>query len=368
MTRTRIVIVGLAGALLVGVGSSLAATIVGTARDDVLRGTPNPDKLYGRAGNDRLGFGGNDVLFGGAGADRLVGGVGADNLVCGAGRDIAWADARDKVAKDCEIVKALKPPTQPPPVAGTYCGSTSQGMPLCFEVAVGNTSAERVIGRIQFSVQADCEPIRQLERSFEVQTARAVVKSDGSFVAPAFVTGFASTLEGTFDTSLPSAVGSLRVRFTEEEDGVGYECDSGVVSWTASTPPPSAAAQLGTFCGLSDQGLALCFDVAGTFKTVTNLKILVRTECTPAATLGVSSTIPAMYAIGENGQFSFRRRGFGATPDGGSFTVEHAMVGAFDASGTTATGTLAAHLTYEAGDGVHFECDSQTFSWNVHRQ
>jgi hypothetical protein len=55
------------------------------------------------------------------------------------------------------------------------------------------------------------------------------------------------------------------VQFTEEQDGIGYECDSGVVSWTASTPPPSVAAQPGTFCGFTDQGLALCFDVAGTF-------------------------------------------------------------------------------------------------------
>lgn len=368
MARVR-VLTAIVAASLIATGTVLASTIVGTARDDVLRGTPNPDRLYGRAGNDKLlGFGANDVLFGGAGADRLVGGRGADNLVCGAGRDIAWADARDKVAKDCEIVKGLEPPSQPAPTAGTYCGSTSQGMPLCFDVAVGDTSAERVIGRMQLSVQADCEPIRQLERSFGVETAGAVVKSDGSFVAPAFVAGFASTLEGTFDPSLPSAVGSLSVRFTEEQDGIGYECDSGVVSWTASTPPPLVAAQLGTFCGSSDQGLALCFDVAGTFKTVTNLELLVRTECTPAATLGVSSTIPGMYAIRENGQFSFRRRGFGTTPDGGSFTVEHAMVGVFDAAGIAATGTLSAHLTYDAPDGTHYDCVSGDFTWSTHRQ
>ena len=51
MRRTRIVIAGLAGALLVGVGSALAATIVGTSGND-MRGTPSADRLDGKAGND----------------------------------------------------------------------------------------------------------------------------------------------------------------------------------------------------------------------------------------------------------------------------------------------------------------------------
>ena len=106
-----------------------ASTIVGGSRNDTLRGTPRADKLYGKAGNDRLfGLRGNDVLVGGAGADRLV---------CGPGRDTAWADAKDRVAKDCEVVKGL--PASPPVALGTYCGSTDQGMPLCF--VVGGTSS-----------------------------------------------------------------------------------------------------------------------------------------------------------------------------------------------------------------------------------
>ena len=104
MRRTRIVIAG--GALLVGVGSALAATIVGTSGNDTLRGTPSADRLDGKAGNDRfLARGGSDLLLGGPGADLLDGGPGADRLVCGLGRDAARADARDTVARDCETVK-----------------------------------------------------------------------------------------------------------------------------------------------------------------------------------------------------------------------------------------------------------------------
>jgi lysophospholipase L1-like esterase len=85
-----------------------AATIVGTPRSDVLKGSPRNDKIYGRAGNDRLyGYGGKDLL---------VGGPGADLLSCGAGRDVAIADRKDRVRKDCEVVRGRpKPPPPPPP-------------------------------------------------------------------------------------------------------------------------------------------------------------------------------------------------------------------------------------------------------------
>jgi hypothetical protein len=375
VARIRILTVVVTGSLAAAAVLP-AATIVGTARDDTLRGTPKADKLYGKAGNDKLlGLGGNDVLaggpgadrlFGGAGNDRLVGGLGADRLVCGRGRDVARADAGDTVAGDCETVTGLPPPRLPA-MPGEYCGSTSQGMPVCFEVAIGDSPAERRIPSMRLSVQATCDPAAQLDRTFEIRTL-ARVRSDGTFTAPAFVAVLESTFEGAFDPSGTSAAGSLSVRFTEVKDGVRHECDSGVVSWNARTPPPDPVAQPGTFCGLTDQGLELCFDVAGTPKTVTNLDLLVRTECHPEATFGVSSSIPTRYAIREDGAFAFRRRGAGTTAGGGSFEVEHAMDGSFDPSGTSATGTLSARVTYDAPDGTHYDCDSGTFGWTARRQ
>ena len=359
MVRIRILTFVAVGSL-VAAGAVPASTIVGGARNDTLRGTPKADKLYGKAGNDRLfGFRGDDLLFGGAGADRLV---------CGPGRDIAWADAKDRVAKDCEIVKGLKRPPPPPPVTlGTYCGSTSQGMPLCFDVGSQDASDGRIIASTSLAVQADCEPNRQLDRSFTVYTFYVAVNSDRTFVARTVLAGYTSTFEGKFDQSGTSATGSLSVQFVEEQDGVRYECDSDVVSWSARTPPPDVSAQPGTFCGLTEQGLELCFDVAGTPKTVTNLKLLVRIECIPAATFAVSSAIPTMYAIREDGGVSFRRRG-SKTVEGGSFTVEQAMDGAFDASGTSATGTLSARVSYDAPEGTHYDCDSGSFAWSTQRR
>jgi hypothetical protein len=99
------------GTVLTGLGlllstSPLAATVVGTARNDVIRGTSRSDLLLGKGGSDKLyGLGGNDTLVGGPGNDTLVGGAGADKLQCGPGHDIAIGDVKDKVSADCETVR-----------------------------------------------------------------------------------------------------------------------------------------------------------------------------------------------------------------------------------------------------------------------
>jgi Ca2+-binding RTX toxin-like protein len=106
----------------------------GTVRGDRLRGSPFLDGLYGFGGDDRLdGRGGSDRLLGGEGDDLLLGGAGEDDLQPGPGRDrvfagdaneivrvsdgsrdlvscgrgsydIAYADRRDAVGRDCERV------------------------------------------------------------------------------------------------------------------------------------------------------------------------------------------------------------------------------------------------------------------------
>src|SRR5213592_4121266 len=96
------------GTVLTGVAlllstSSLAATIVGTAKNDVIRGSAKADLITGKAGNDKL--------YGLGGKDTLVGGPGADKLRCGPGRDVAIADAKDKVSTDCETVRGPARPS-----------------------------------------------------------------------------------------------------------------------------------------------------------------------------------------------------------------------------------------------------------------
>jgi VCBS repeat-containing protein len=94
----------------------VAATIVGTPGDDVIRGTNGDDVIVGGRGDDRIngrggddlicgrsgddtirggsgddrvrGWRGDDVIKGGAGDDRLLGGLQADKLLGGSGDDI----------------------------------------------------------------------------------------------------------------------------------------------------------------------------------------------------------------------------------------------------------------------------------------
>src|SRR6266550_7264890 len=134
--RTFTVGIALTALALVASTSSPAATIVGTAKNDVIRGTAKSDVLSGKAGNDKLyGLGGNDRLVGGPGKDTLVGGPGADKLQCGQGRDVAIADAKDNVSADCETVRG---PARPSISIGD--ASVSEGSsgttPLSFEVTL----------------------------------------------------------------------------------------------------------------------------------------------------------------------------------------------------------------------------------------
>lgn len=66
----------------------LAATIVGTDRNDDLEGTSGPDVIVAKGGNDVIrSYGDDDVVCGGAGWDRIWTGAGDDVAVGGTGDD-----------------------------------------------------------------------------------------------------------------------------------------------------------------------------------------------------------------------------------------------------------------------------------------
>jgi Ca2+-binding RTX toxin-like protein len=117
-------------------GIALAATVVGTDKDetiigtryadlilanggaDEVRGNGGPDQLYGNAGRDRIygGVGEGDHLYGGRGDDTMYSGdifsqSGAyrDVVDCGPGDDFASVDFRDRVRANCELVGVATP-------------------------------------------------------------------------------------------------------------------------------------------------------------------------------------------------------------------------------------------------------------------
>jgi Ca2+-binding RTX toxin-like protein len=94
---------GLLVALVLALTASvaMAATLNGTAGDNVINGTPNSDLISGWRGNDLLhgrggadtikGNPGNDDIFGDKGADDLRGSLGRDEFVGGDGDDNVFA-------------------------------------------------------------------------------------------------------------------------------------------------------------------------------------------------------------------------------------------------------------------------------------
>jgi Ca2+-binding RTX toxin-like protein len=89
-------------------GGDGADTMRGRAGHDRLIGGVGADRLFGEAGKDKLAGGkGKDFLVGGKGKDKFkVKGGGADRVNCGKGKDVVIASAKDKIAANCERVKA----------------------------------------------------------------------------------------------------------------------------------------------------------------------------------------------------------------------------------------------------------------------
>jgi len=136
MKKAILLLAAMAVALGLASGMALAATIVGTDRDETFLGTAyadtirakggadevrrrgDPDQLYGNAGRDKIygGFGKGDRLHGGRGNDRLFSedifsqsGAYRDVVDCGPGHDFASVDFRDRVRDNCEEVGVAIP-------------------------------------------------------------------------------------------------------------------------------------------------------------------------------------------------------------------------------------------------------------------
>jgi Ca2+-binding RTX toxin-like protein len=237
-------IIGVAAAAgLAVVASAGAKTIVGTARADVLNGTPASDAIYGRRGNDRL--------FGFGGHDRLYGGLGVDRISCGAGRDRVFADARDHVAADCELVSRpnlppsphhppppppASPPSPPPPpapsfvVPGHYVALTAQERYVHLEVYPDG----RALTNLRVEFDADCTPPPALALPFDVP-GDVPIGQDGVFTVTVASSdgGLRLTLRGAFDAA-GKLSGTFQIDGTMVSGETRRECHSGTVRFSGT--------------------------------------------------------------------------------------------------------------------------------------
>jgi Ca2+-binding RTX toxin-like protein len=136
-----------------------AATILGTAGDDVLRGTPAADVIVGLDGNDSLtALAGDDVVCGGPGNDVVRGGDGDDLLRGDDGVDVIAPGAGDDVANGGDPVQLHLPEAfdeldlrdAPDPVVVDLTEGVVDGWGADevrgFEVVTGSPFDDRVVG------------------------------------------------------------------------------------------------------------------------------------------------------------------------------------------------------------------------------
>ena len=131
-------------------------------------------------------------------------------------------------------------------------------------------------------------------------------------------------------------------------------------------PPPAAPAPLpGHYCGLSNEGKSICFDVTSQ-PAVANLVTESVATCGNGGqgtiTLTISQPVPVVQP-GLTMSYSFSS----ALPDSGGDTnisIAYAISATFDTAGN-ATGTIVlTHLSFDEG-GTHYDCAGDPRTWTA---
>jgi Calx-beta domain/RTX calcium-binding nonapeptide repeat (4 copies) len=331
-------------AVLIGTLSTTvwAGTITGTAKDDVLKGSPSADTLLGKAGNDKLyALAGNDVLNGGPGNDLLVGGPGADMLLCGPGRDQATADPKDKVAKDCEVVRGLpKPPTVSIGGASTVEGDSGT---KTLSVPVRLSAASTRIVSVRFA------------------TADGTATATSDYVPASGTLTFnpgetSSTVDVTVngDTAIEPDE-TLTVNISSPVNAtIAKGAASGTIQNDDRSPHP------GHYAGTTSQGKAIGFDVASDSASLTNLSLTADLQCSEVPV--ILRDFPLM-APGPISVATDRTFGGSFSGSASDVSLSGSLQGSFDPAGA-GTGTIKVDITITLETGpVH--CSSGNVTWNA---
>ena len=135
----------------------------------------------------------------------------------------------------------------------------------------------------------------------------------------------------------------------------------------ATPPPPQQQARAGHYCGFTNQGKSICFDVSADGTRVANFDTTSNADCGNATINNVGLTFGASTPIQPDLSFSFTYNGSLQSGSGSpltNVTTSYTVTGKFDTAGN-ATGSLG--LTRFSFDyqGSHYDCGAAPYGWQA---
>jgi hypothetical protein len=162
----------------------------------------------------------------------------------------------------------------------------------------------------------------------------------------------------------------------DETDTVGGDCETvkGLPSAAPPpappppppAPPPGPTAKAGHYCGFTNQGKSICFDVSGT--SVAHVETTSDVDCGSVGTLtNLSLSFSGSTQIQSDLSFSFKYDGPLETDSGSPLTnvsTSYSLTGKLDTAGN-ATGTLNLNRFSFDYQGTHYDCAAAGYAWQA---
>jgi hemolysin type calcium-binding protein len=131
-------------------------------------------------------------------------------------------------------------------------------------------------------------------------------------------------------------------------------------------PPPAAQAVAGHYCGFTNQGKSICFDVTAGSTRVANFETTSDVSCGNVGLRDLGLSFGASTQIQTDLSFSFTYNGSlrSGTPELTNMSTSYTVSGKFDTAGN-ATGTLNVNRFSFDYSGTHYDCAAAGYAWQA---
>jgi len=132
-------------------------------------------------------------------------------------------------------------------------------------------------------------------------------------------------------------------------------------------PPPAPLARGGHYCGFTNQGKSICFDVTPDGSSVANFDTTSDLDCGDVVLVGLELSFSGSVAIKPDHTFSFAYKGpIGTSADSHfrNMTATYVATGKLDTVGN-GTGTLSVPQLSFDYDGTHYDCAAASYGWQA---